>query len=241
MSDRNKNETITIEAPVIPEEEQRISYNVYKKTLTSMGISVAKQERIQSRKSRINELWTRGVSYPSMIFSALVVFSGFAQFSRHSQDPACSPDLWLQILSTIFGLLTLGFSVTRDFFKFETKKINHDKGSKALRAFFYTIDTYRNINPKYGDRLSIINELKNKLDNIMRDNPSISSELAMLDFSATPPESVSEESSSESDINTTRTTSSQQQLADDINRNYLRHYSSTDLNLKYNMERLSSV
>lgn len=230
---------ITIEAPAIPEEEQRVSYEAYKKSLTSMGINVAKQERIQAKKAHKNELLTRGVSYPSMIFSSLVVFSGFAQFSRHSQNPECGADLWLQILTTIFGLLTLGFSVTRDFFNFETKKINHEKGSKALRAFFYTIDTYRNINPKYGDRLNIISELKNKLENIMRDNPSISAELAMLDFSATPPDSTeTSEHVIDSPKHVSRTSASQ--LANDINRNYLQHYD-TNLDLDYLMERLSNV
>lgn len=252
MSTQNKEPPITIEAPLIAEGEQRISYDAYVKTLTTMGISVAKQERIQAKKARKNDIFVKAVSYPSIIFSALVVFSGFTQFSRSSRLPECGNDLWINILTTVFGLLALLFNVTRDFFKFDSKKINHDKGAKSLRAFFYTVDTYRNIDPRYGNRLEIINLLKNKLDDIMRNNPSISTELTELNFSATPPNSGANSSSTSSssshnnevDEEAPPSTPSLRTMSDDIHKTFTKHYDSqsqTSLNLRYNLERLSAV
>ena len=180
---------VTFETKEIAEENQKISHETYKKTLTNLGINVAEQERIQAKEFRKNELLIKFISYPSVIFSSMVLFGGFAQFSRHNSKPECSPDLWLQITTTTFAFLSLVFMATKEFFKFEERKVTREKAAKSLRAFFHTIDTYRAINPRYGDRFEIIQGLKRRLETITRDNPCVAQNLSILSFSATPPPS----------------------------------------------------
>lgn len=168
----------------ISEDDQHVSYKNFIKTLSSIGESTSKQERLQAKHMHKQQLLTRILGYPSMILSALIVFNGIAQFSRHSGNPECSQDLWLQITNTVFGLALLFFTVTNNFFSPDKKYARHEHGVKTLRAFFSTVDTYRMIDRKTRhDRMQVINGLRDHFNAIMEDIPTIGSETEQLKFS----------------------------------------------------------
>lgn len=187
--------TINIDQDV-PEDDQKLSYKNFIKTLTSIGARASNQERLQSKRMKRQQLLTRIFGYPTMILSALVVFNGIAQFSRHTGRPECSADLWLQVTNTIFGLALLFFSVTNAFFSPEKKYARHENAVKTLRAFFSTVDTYRSLDRgTRHDRMQVVNGLRDHFNAIMEDIPTIGSETEQLTFSIQIKDSSGESSS----------------------------------------------
>lgn len=226
---------------IIPESEQKINYKTYVNFMTKLGRSVAKREDIHAKKCYRNKIMGKCVSYPASICAALILFSGIAQFSRHSSKPECSPDLWLQIFSTVLGLITLLLVGTRDFFMFEKKEVKHDKAAKDLEAFFATIDAFRSLNKdSTGDRLYLINGFAKQYHEISKTLPIIGDVNDKLEFSYVE-KSSSENSEAESEEQKpTRHRSIERNIAVLTSTN-LTDTKSKKNSLSYNLGRLEDV
>lgn len=158
----------------ISEDQQQLTHQNFIKTLNTLSNEVALRESKHLRELNKNRWLIRSISYPAMLFSGLATFSGFVQFSTSSNLPACGPDLWLKITTTVFSILTLGFAITRDFFKFDTKVSKHEEATNELIAFYNTISVYKKLNKGYeGNRLDVINSLKTQLELIIKKSPTI--------------------------------------------------------------------
>lgn len=175
----------------IKEENQRINYDNFILSLKSIGKNIAKQEKLHVKKAKKNDLLRKFISYPSVLFSGIATFSGFAQFNESDNNPECGIELWNKIIIVVFGLLTLIFVGTREFFHFDTKYVQHTEAIKNLRAFFSVVDTYKSINKGYeGDRLKIINSLNKQYFNILESLPDVDGSEELQFSVATPHTSI---------------------------------------------------
>lgn len=194
-------DNIYVEAPVqaIPENEQRMTYQRYIRTLSQMGKNVSHRKSLHTHEELRNQKKRRYISLPAMILTSLVVFDKIVQFSTHSNKPECSPDLWLQIITTVFAFAALILVAARDFMQIDDNKEKNSKAADRLQEFFYTIDTLRNISKgSEGDRIDIINSLQKQYANIINNNVSLIDEMSELHFSTNTPKNSSSESSSRS-------------------------------------------
>ena len=166
---------------IIDEHEQRMTYEMFLKSLHELSQNIAERERIHRHEEQRNEMWRKGVSYPAMLFSTVTFVSAVSWLSKHSQKPECSPDLWLQVLNTIVTLFTLIFVTTRDFFKLDERKSVNSTAAERLRSLFYTTEDYMRITQgKEGDRYKIVQSLRKQYKNVVRVNPPITTNLTTI-------------------------------------------------------------
>lgn len=177
--DDDENEMIKMQT--IGENDQRMTYDMFLKSLHELSQNIAERERIHRQEEQKNEKWRKGVSYPAMVFSSVTFVSSITWLSKHSQKPECSPDLWLQVLTTIVTLLTLIFVTTRDFFKLDERKSVNATAAERLRSLFYTTEDYMRITQgKEGDRYKIVQSLRKQYRNVVRVNPPITTNLTTI-------------------------------------------------------------
>lgn len=193
---------IYVEAPIepIPEDEQRITWERYIRSLSKLGLHVSRLTQLHRQQEIKNQRKRMYISLPAMIFSALVVFDKIVQFSKHAQDPECSPNLWLQIVTTILAFCTLVLVTVRDFLKIDENKEKNSKAAARLEEFFYAIDTLRNTSKgREGDRLDIINSLRKQYATIRKNNVTLLDDIDELHFTNETPKNSSTSSSNTDD------------------------------------------